>query len=172
LRNHDSALPLSKGLRRIAVIGSHADQGVLSGGGSSQVIPLGGIAVRNLGPAVFPGPLVYVHRSKPSNQRRAQSDYTEGDDIVRSVQMARGADAVIIFAHQWMAEMRDAADLSLPHDQDRLIEAVAAINKNTVVVLETGGPVRMPWLSRTSAVIEAWYPGGRGCKKRSRKRKE
>ena len=166
LRNRDSALPLSKGLRRIVVIGSHADQGVLSGGGSSQVIPLGGIAVPNLGPAVFPGPLVYDPSSPlkaiESEARGAQIDYTEGDDIVRSVQMARGADAAIIFAHQWMAEMRDAPDLSLPHDQDRLIEAVAAINKNTVVVLETGGPVRMPWLSRTSAVIEAWYPGGRG----------
>jgi beta-glucosidase len=58
--------------------------------------------------------------------------------------------------------MFDLPDLALPDGQDRLIEAVAAANPRTVVVLETGGPVLMPWLPRTAAVIEAWYPGARG----------
>jgi beta-glucosidase len=166
LRNQNGALPLAKGLKRIVVIGSHADKGVLSGGGSSQVIPVGGIAVPDLGPRDFPGPLVY----DPSPPRRAiaaeaggaQVDYVEGDDLSRAVEVASGADAVIVFAHQWMAEMYDAPDLALPDGQDRLIAAVAAANEHTVVVLETGGPVRMPWLSLTAAVIEAWYPGARG----------
>jgi beta-glucosidase len=166
LRNDNGALPLHKGLRRIVVIGSHADKGVLSGGGSSQVIPLGGVAVPNLGPSGFPGPLVY----DPSSPLRAieaeaggaEIEYVGGDEISRAVQISRGADAVIVFAHQWMAEMLDAPDLSLPHDQDQLIAAVGATNKNTIVVLETGGPVRMPWLSLTAGVIEAWYPGVRG----------
>jgi beta-glucosidase len=58
--------------------------------------------------------------------------------------------------------MFDAPDLTLPDNQDHLITAVAAVNQSTVVVLETGGPVLMPWLSSTAAVIEAWYPGARG----------
>ncbi len=166
LRNRNGTLPLAKGLKRIVVIGSHADKGVLSGGGSSQVIPVGGNAVPNLGPRDFPGPLVY-HPSSPLKAIEAKAggtrvEYVEGDDISRAVEVAKGADAVIIFAHQWMAETYDAPDLTLPDNQDHLIAAVAAINQNTVVVLETGGPVRMPWLSPAAAVIEAWYPGARG----------
>jgi beta-glucosidase len=127
---------------------------------------VGGNAVPNLGPQDFPGPLVY-DPSSPLNAIAAkagggQVEYVEGDDVSRAVEVAKGADAVIIFAHQWMAESYDAPDLTLPDNQDHLIVAVAAINQNTVVVLETGGPVRMPWLSATAAVIEAWYPGARG----------
>lgn len=166
LRNRDGALPLSRGLQRIVVLGSHADKGVLSGGGSSQVIPVGGIAVPGLGPRDFPGPLVYDPSSPvkaiADEAGGARVDYDDGDVISRAVETAKGADAVIIFARQWTAEMIDAPDLSLPDRQDRLIEAVAAVNPRTVVVLETGGPVRMPWLPRTAAVIEAWYPGARG----------
>ena len=166
LRNRNGTLPLANGLKRIVVIGSHADKGVLSGGGSSQVIPVGGNAVPNLGPRDFPGPLVY-DPSSPLNAIAAKAggalvEYVEGDDLSRAVEVAKGADAVIIFAHQWMAESYDAPDLTLPDNQDHLIAAVAAINRTVVVVLETGGPVRMPWLSPTAAVIEAWYPGARG----------
>jgi beta-glucosidase len=53
----------------------------------------------------------------------------------------------------------DRTSLELPGDQDRLIEAVAAANRRTIVVLHTAGPVLMPWLSKVSSVIEAWYPG-------------
>jgi beta-glucosidase len=166
LRNRDSILPLARNMQRIAVIGSHADKGVLSGGGSSQVIPVGGIAVPGLGPQNFPGPLVYDPSSPVKAIEAAASgariDYDEGDDIPRAVEIAKGADAVVIFAHQWAAEMFDLPDLSLPDDQDRLIAEVAAANPRTIVVLETGGPVLMPWLPLTAAVIEAWYPGARG----------
>ncbi|MCL2430256.1 MAG: beta-glucosidase [Alphaproteobacteria bacterium] len=166
LRNRDGALPLRKDLRRIVVIGSHADKGVLSGGGSSQVIPVGGIAVPGLGPRDFPGPLVYDPSSPltaiADEAQGARIEYDGGEDIPRAVAAAKGADAVIIFAHQWTAEMEDAPNLSLPDGQDSLIEAVGAATANTVVVLETGGPVLMPWLPVTAAVIEAWYPGARG----------
>ena len=53
-------------------------------------------------------------------------------------------------------------DLSLPNGQDALIAAVAAANPNTIVVLQTGGPVTMPWKDQVKAVVEAWYPGARG----------
>jgi beta-glucosidase len=56
----------------------------------------------------------------------------------------------------------DLPNLSLPENQDALIEAVAAANPHTIVVLETGGAVLMPWIDKVSAVIEAWYPGIRG----------
>ncbi|HXZ67111.1 MAG TPA: glycoside hydrolase family 3 C-terminal domain-containing protein, partial [Alphaproteobacteria bacterium] len=71
-------------------------------------------------------------------------------------------DVAIVFATQWMTEGADAPDLSLPDGQDELISAVAAANPNTIVVLETGGPVAMPWLGQVKGVIEAWYPGARG----------
>lgn len=166
LRNRDATLPLAKGLNRIVVIGSHADKGVLSGGGSSQVIPVGGIAVPDLGPRDFPGPLVY-DPSSPVKAIEALSggtrvDYVEGDNVQEAVQSAREADAVIVFANQWTAELYDAPNLALPDNQDRLITEVARIHPRTVVVLETGGPVFMPWLSLTAAVIQAWYPGARG----------
>ena len=67
-----------------------------------------------------------------------------------------------MFVDQYMTEGADVADLALPSGQDRLVEAVAEANPRTVVVLETGGPVLMPWLDRTAAVLEAWYPGQAG----------
>jgi beta-glucosidase len=166
LRNDNGVLPLGQDLKRLLLVGSHADKGVLSGGGSSQVIPVGGIAVPDLGPEGFPGPMVYDPssplRAIASQAGGAQVDYLDGVDAAAAERAARGADAVIVFAHQWMAEMRDAPGLSLPDDQDRLISALAAANPRTIVVLETGGPVKMPWLERTAAVMAAWYPGARG----------
>ena len=53
-------------------------------------------------------------------------------------------------------------DLSLPGNQDALVSAVAAANPHTIVVLETGGAVTMPWIGQVSAAMEAWYPGIRG----------
>jgi beta-glucosidase len=73
--------------------------------------------------------------------------------------LAAKADIAIVFVHQWMTEGQDAASLSLPEKQDALVEAVAAANKKTIVVLETGGPVSMPWAPRVAAILETWYPG-------------
>jgi beta-glucosidase len=76
--------------------------------------------------------------------------------------VARKADVAIVFATQWATESYDIPDLSLPDGQDAMIAAVAAANPHVIVVLETGGPVLMPWLDKVSAVLEVWYPGGRG----------
>jgi beta-glucosidase len=65
----------------------------------------------------------------------------------------------IVFVTQWMSEGLDAATLSLPDNQDALVAAVAAANPNTIVVLETGGPVTMPWAKDVKAILESWYPG-------------
>ena len=66
-----------------------------------------------------------------------------------------------MFATQWNGESFDSP-LTLEHGQDALIDAVASANPNTVVVLETGGAVLMPWVGKVKGVLEAWYPGTSG----------
>ena len=85
-----------------------------------------------------------------------------GRSPARAAEAAANADAVILFVDQWMTESADAESLNLPGGQDRLVEAVTRANPRTAVVLETGGPVLMPWLEQTAAVLEAWYPGQKG----------
>lgn len=170
LRNERGVLPLAKTAKRIAVIGGFADLGVLSGAGSSQVHDERGPAVQvadgNHGP--FSGMVSQqYHRSPPLDAIRAiapnaKVTFNNGDYLSEAIADARSADVVIIFATKWATEGFDVADLSLPKGQDQLIDAVASANSNTIVVLETGNPIQMPWLSKTAAVLEAWYPGAEG----------
>ncbi|MER6924019.1 glycoside hydrolase family 3 C-terminal domain-containing protein, partial [Streptomyces spiralis] len=81
--------------------------------------------------------------------------------IPAAVAAARTADAAVVFANRIAGEDMDHAQLDLPGDQNQLIAAVAAANPRTVVVLNTDGPVAMPWLGDVEAVLQAWY-GGRG----------
>jgi beta-glucosidase len=92
----------------------------------------------------------------------AKITFIDGKDKVAAARLAAHSDIAIVFATQWTAESKDAADLNLPGDQNGLIDTVAKANRKTVVVLETGGPVVMPWLPRVGAVVEAWYPGTAG----------
>lgn len=166
LKNRDRALPLNKFVKKIAVIGGYADRGVLAGGGSSLVYPVGGNAAPELEPKTWPGP-VMVYPSSPLKaiQKRAPqaaAAYSDGTDTAAAARLAKESDVVVVFATQWTGEGIDALNLSLPNKQGDLIAAVAAANAKTVVVLETGGPVTMPWLSKVSAVVEAWYPGTSG----------
>ena len=167
LRNQHDELPLdTRKLRTIAVIGSHADKGVLAGGGSSTVLAQGGNAVPGIGPSTWPGPEVF-HPYPPLAALReaapaAKVGYAEGDDVAAAVALARQSDVAVVFVHQWMAESIDAPSLTLPDHQDALVTAVAKANPHTVVVLENGSPVAMPWLDRVGAVLETWYPGGDG----------
>ena len=82
-----------------------------------------------------------------------------GSGIAAAVAAARGSDAAVVIANAAGGEGMDRNTLALAGDQDALIEAVAAVNKRTVVVLNTGGPVLMPWLHHVEAVLQAWYPG-------------
>ena len=171
LRNERDMLPLAGNVKRIAVIGGYADSGVLSGGGSSQVQGEGGPAASR--PYGGTGPFAAMmaesyQRSVPLDAIRARVPKAEvtfrnGRYIADAVTAAKQADVAIVFATQWMTEGLDVPELSLPDGQDALIAAVAAANPRTIVVLETGGPVLMPWLERTAAVLEAWYPGARGA---------
>ena len=165
LKNEGDLLPLLPGARRIAVIGGHADKGVLSGGGSSQVYPDGTNAVPGLAPTGWPGPVVYYPSSPLEALRKllpeASFTFTDGADHEAAVRAAAAADLAIVFATQWASESIDVS-LTLPDAQNELVESVALANRSTVVVLETGGPVLMPWANKVPAILEAWYPGRAG----------
>jgi beta-glucosidase len=168
LRNEGSQLPLDASkIHTIAIIGPHADVGMISGGGSAQVDPPGGNAIlppgkgqtRWLEPMWFPtSPLKSVRAKVPG----ANVQFNSGADSAAAAALAKNADVAIVFAYQWESEGMDLDSLSLPEHQDELIAAVAAANPHTVVVLETGGPVTMPWAGKVSAILEAWYAGSKG----------
>jgi beta-glucosidase len=165
LKNDGALLPIKQGLKKIVVIGAHADVGVPAGGGSSLVYPVGGNAVPGIQPTTWPGP-VMVHPSSPLKalkQRLGQTEiaYADGADPAAAATLASGADLVLVFARNWDGEDHDEP-LTLPDNQDSLIGSVAAANARTVVVLETGNPVLMPWLDKVSGVVEAWYSGTSG----------
>lgn len=168
LRNENATLPLAKTVRRVAVIGGHADKGVIAGGGSSMVgwTSRGTSAVDGIQPTTWPGP-VMIQPSSPLMALRdalpeTRIDYADGRDRVAAARLAREADVAIVFATQWAAESVDLPDMRLPDGQDTLIAAVAAANPRNVVVLQTNGPIEMPWIDRVPAVLQAWYPGIRG----------
>jgi beta-glucosidase len=93
--------------------------------------------------------------------------YNDGSDPASAAAVAKASSVAIVVASQYEIEGTDVQCLTLecPNaygDQDSLIQQVAAANRRTIVVLETGGPVLTPWRSQTKALLEAWYPGGQG----------
>jgi beta-glucosidase len=167
LKNDGNLLPLGPNLRRIVVIGGHADKGVLAGSGSSLVYPRGGNAVPGLEPTGWPGPVMY-YPSSPVEALRALApnasiSFVDGSDPAAAAAAARQADLAIVFGTQWSSESIDVP-MKLDGNQDALIEAVAAASPRTAVVLETNAGVAMPWASRVPVILEAWYPGRAGGK--------
>ena len=84
------------------------------------------------------------------------------EDIDRAAALAAWSDVALLFVglnREWDGEGLDRPHMNLPASIDALIESVAAVAKQTVVVLQSGGPVTMPWLDRVNAVVQAWYPG-------------
>ena len=172
LKNEHSLLPLESGIRTVAVIGGHADAGVITGGGSAQVDAPGGSAVPPLPPSGnIPMARFMRQQWLPSSPLKALSVallaskviFNSGDDVAAAAAAAKQADVAIVFAWQWESEGFDLPTLHLAKEQNALIEAVAAANPQTVVVLETGSPAAMPWIDKVAAVVEAWYPGIRGA---------
>jgi len=170
LKNDRSLLPLDPSkVHSIAVIGGHADVGMISGGGSAQVDPPGGNAIMPPGKGAthwqdhiwFPtSPLKALCAKLPDTK----IDFDSGTDVNSAVALAKNSDVAMVFAYQWTAEEMDLPNLSLPDNQDALIERVAAANPRTIVVLETGTAVTMPWLDKVAGVVEAWYAGSSGHK--------
>ena len=170
LKNSPTVLPIDPTtIHSIAIIGGHADVGMISGGGSAQVDPPGGNAIMPPGKGAtkwqdhiwFPtSPLKALQAKLPN----AKIDFDPGTDLKSAAKLAKGADLAIVFASQWLAEDMDVKSLSLPDNQDALIERIASVNPHTIVVLETGTAVTMPWIDKVAGVVEAWYAGSSGHK--------
>ena len=168
LKNDHAVLPIDPSrVHSIAIIGGHADVGMLSGGGSAQVDPPGGNAILPAGKGATAWQMHVWFPTSPLKALRAKLpgtkiDFNAGTDPDAAASVAKGADLAIVFASQWESEGMDLPNLSLPDQQDALIEKVAAANPHTVVVLETGTAVTMPWLDKVEGVVEAWYAGSAG----------
>ncbi|MFZ0745346.1 MAG: glycoside hydrolase family 3 C-terminal domain-containing protein [Terracidiphilus sp.] len=145
LKNDQSILPIPLHAS-IAVVGEAGNaKPKAEGGGSSEVVapyvvtPLDGV------------------RKRVGTE--AEVSYADGSDLSAASKAAEAAQIALVFVHTDETEGRDRPNLELPGNQDHLIEAVAAANKHTIVVLDTGGPVLMPWADQVAGIIEAWYPG-------------
>lgn len=149
LRN-DGLLPLArKRLDSIAVIGPGADA-YLTGGGSSAIDPFS-----------FTSPLEGIAKLAGKGVTVSGDD---GSDVERATQLAADSDVVVVVPVSYSSEGVDRTCLTFEcppvyGDQDALIEAVAAANPRTAIVIESGGPVLTPWSRRVGAVLEAWYSG-------------
>ena len=145
LKNDSGALPLdATQLHSLSVIGPYAVRAMTGGGGSAHVSPLY---------AVDPVPGI-SHRVGPA----VTVNFADGSDIPAAVSLAQSSDVAIVMVGDNETEGRDHL-LSLSENQDELVQAVAAANPNTVVVLKSGSAVLMPWADSVPAILEAWYPG-------------
>ncbi|WP_329458450.1 discoidin domain-containing protein [Streptomyces sp. NBC_01497] len=146
LKNDGGVLPLTAATTSVAVLGADGGAGVQSVGGGSAtatssgtVSPLDGIKARA-------GTGVNVQ-------------YNDATDIASAVALARSSKVAIVFASYGEQEGTDLTSIDLPGQQNALISQVAAANPNTVVVLNTGSAVTMPWLGQVKGVVENWYAG-------------
>jgi beta-glucosidase len=145
LKNQGNLLPLdADNLHSIAVIGPYAAKAITGGGGSSHVVPL------------------YTVDPVKGIQDRAGSGvkvtFDDGSDIQQAAAMAKSSDVAIVIVGDHETEGRDHP-ITLQGNQDQLVEAVAAANPHTVVVLKSGSVELMPWVDKVPALLEAWYPG-------------
>ena len=173
LLKNDGILPLTpSGKKTIAVIGGHGNLGtVLGGGGSSLMQPTGGTALDiQLGgegalarlfnlKLIAPGPVDAIKKEWPE----ATVIYNPGLFTAQAVALARRADIVILNGIRFEGEGYDLPDMSLPAGQDELFDAVLDANPNSIVILQTGNPVAMPWHHKAKAIIQAWYQGQAGA---------
>ena len=160
LQNKNSVLPLDRrAIHSIAIIGEKADFGMISGGGSAQVDAPGP-------PAGWQAHVWFPTSPLKAIQRRVRNvvvKFDSGADPSSAAALAKSSDVAIVFVHQWESEGMDLPDLSLPNHQDALIDQVAAANPKTIVVIESGTAITMPWVDKVSGIVEAWYAGSKGA---------
>jgi beta-glucosidase len=145
LKNEHNILPLS-GTESIAVIGAGGEtKPQVQGEGSSHVVA----------PYVVT-PLMGIRQRAGA---QVQVSYADGTDLAQAAKAARAAVTAIVFVSTDEGEGADRPDLELPGNQDQIVSTVARANPRTIVILNTGGPVLMPWINEVRGLIEAWYPG-------------
>ena len=146
LKNSGSVLPLGSSDTSIAVIGADASTSPQTAGGGSAGVNSSGTVT----------PLQGIEAAAPGG---TTVTYNNGSSDSSAASAAAAASVAIVFANLGESEGSDLTSIDLGTTQDNLITAVAAANPNTVVVLNTGSAVTMPWLSSVKGVLEAWYPG-------------
>jgi len=172
LLKNDGVLPLSPE-SSVALVGPHVDRAKVGGGGSSDVTPertvspAAGVRARSTGD-------VRVERGHPrvesatglspglSSLTASLRASLTGESVVDEQAVQRvtaGVETAVVVVQDRASEFRDRQSLALPGEQNRLIAAVADAAPQTVVVLQTAGPVELPWLDAVDAVLECWYPG-------------
>jgi beta-glucosidase len=171
LMKNDGILPIRPDVKSIAVIGGFTHKGMLSGGGGSSLTdPIGGFAVDiPLGGVNMFAPLRRLTIAGPSPVAELKKQFPQaeiltspGETPLDSALIAKRADVAIVFAHKYESENHDHGDLSLPWGQREMIEAVIAANPNTIVVLQTGNPVEMPWKDKARGIVQSWFSGNVG----------
>lgn len=179
LANRGNVLPMKlDGHKKVAVIGENAIKMMTVGGGSSslkaryEISPLDGLRKRLAGKADvvyargYVGDTTGEYNGVTTGQNLAD-DRTPEELIAEAVAVAKDADYVIFVGglnkdnHQ-DCEDSDRAGLELPYNQDALIEALAAVNPNLVVVNISGNAVAMPWVDKVPAIVQAWFLGSEG----------
>lgn len=152
LLKNDGVLPLNK-TDEVAFIGEFAAKPRFQGGGSSHI---NAFRTTSAVEAAQGLPVTYVQGYS------AARDMATDEMIAEAVQAAKAAKVAVVFAglpDAYESEGYDRAHMAMPACQNRLIEAVAGANPNTVVVLHNGSPVEMPWLGKVKAVLEAYLGG-------------
>ncbi len=152
LLKNDGILPLNK-TDEVAFIGKFAAKPRFQGGGSSHI---NAFRTTSAVEAAQGLPVTYVQGYS------AARDMATDEMIAEAVQAAKAAKVAVVFAglpDAYESEGYDRTHMAMPACQNRLIEAVAGANPNTVVVLHNGSPVEMPWLGKVKAVLEAYLGG-------------
>lgn len=172
LLKNENILPINTNKPlKIAVIGGFAQLGIPCGTGSGAVLPVGGYAgkLHIGGPGIMGGGrTLYLLPNSPLDELKkqfpnAEIEFDPGYSVTEAQLLAKRSDIAIVFAVRVEGEGFDMPDLNLPWGQDELIEGVAKINKNTLVVLQTGNPTSMPWKSNVKGIIQAWFSGQSGA---------
>lgn len=155
LKNENNFLPLTKALK-VAVCGALAENSPIQGEGSSHVT-----ALKNCSPLD-----AFARRSIEVEYYRGYSANKKENDrlIDEALDGAKGCDAVIVYVGApTPSEGIDRADLDLPTEQNELISALTAAGHRVAVVLNSVGPVLMPWINRVRAVVYAGLNGQNGA---------
>ncbi len=158
LKNEGCVLPIDKKVKKIAVIGPNAAEAVIAGGGSSHVDPLYRISPLEGLKTLLDNKVEILYEQGCSNYDEPAKD----DRLKRAVAAAKKADIAFVFVgypETFETEGWDRPDMRLTGKQDELVTAIAAANPKTVVILNAGAPVSMPWIDQVAAVVLAYYPG-------------
>ena len=154
LLKNQGLLPLSAAGKTIAVIGQTASNTPTAGVSAATVCGYTGPSSVPCTPAA---PLDSI--SVWASTNGGSVVYNNGANTASAAAAAAAANVAVVFGYYTEGEGSDRSTLSLDNNGDALIDAVASANPNTVVVLQTGGPALMPWLSKVKSVLEVWYAG-------------